>query len=115
MLTEQERIKTLHAKMDARKKAKEWRKTYAVGASGAVLAVSLFAVIIGGGAHRGGVTGIYSGSAMLYENAGGYVMAALVAFSSGVVITVLCIRRQKKKTGKGGTPKPDDEAGPLHG
>lgn len=42
------------------------------------------------------VPGLY-GATMLSEDAGGYVMVAIIAFSVAVVITVLCIRYREKK------------------
>lgn len=36
------------------------------------------------------------GSSLLYCNAGGYVLTGVLAFMTGVITTVFCIRRQKK-------------------
>jgi len=40
------------------------------------------------------------GSALLYSGAGGYVLAGVLTFTAGVVVTVLCIRKQEKNGGK---------------
>jgi len=46
--------------------------------------------------HRAGTTAM--GSFMLSTEAGGYILAAVIAFSIGVLITIICIRiRDKKK------------------
>lgn len=36
------------------------------------------------------------GAMLLYENAGGYVLAAVLSFAAAVVITVLCIKHKNK-------------------
>ena len=51
----------------------------------------------GGAAHSGGVAGTYSGAMMLFENAGGYILAAIIAFMAGVLITALLIKNRNKK------------------
>ena len=37
------------------------------------------------------------GAMLLYEDAGGYVLVAVVAFAAAVVITALCIRHRNKR------------------
>lgn len=71
-----------------------------------VLLVMLAAVI---GFLPGGGTGaardsVY-GSFLLSPEAGGYVLAAVIAFALGVVITLLCLRRRRM------TGKQDDREG----
>jgi H+/Cl- antiporter ClcA len=56
---------------------------------------------------QGYVPGLY-GSTMLFENAGGYVLVGVLAFSAAVVITVLCIRYREKKK-KDENSKEDEE------
>ena len=47
------------------------------------------------------------GAMLLREDAGGYVLVAVVSFSAAAVITVLCIRLRNRETqSKGGTGKP---------
>ena len=43
------------------------------------------------------VTGMY-GTILLHEDAGGYVLVAVISFTAAVVITALCIKIQKKRT-----------------
>ena len=48
------------------------------------------------------------GAMLLREDAGGYVLVAVVSFAAAVVITVLCFRlRSKENRRKDGTDKPN--------
>ena len=48
------------------------------------------------------------GSMLLREDAGGYVLVAVVSFAAAVVITALCFRlRSKENRRKDGTDKPN--------
>ena len=97
-MTTKERVESLHARMDALRRVRERRKTGLTGAACAVLALCLVWLIFDGGtAHAGGSAGLYSGATMLFENAGGYVLAAIIAFMAGVVITVVLMKKNKKK------------------
>ncbi len=51
----------------------------------------------GRAAHSGGVTDTYSGAMMLFKNAGGYILAAIIAFMAGVLITALLIKKKNRK------------------
>ena len=47
------------------------------------------------------------GAMLLREDAGGYVLVAVVSFAAAAAITALCIRlRNRKNQKKGGTNKP---------
>ena len=47
------------------------------------------------------------GAMLLREDAGGYVLVAVVSFAAAVVITALCFRLRNRETqSKGGTDKP---------
>ena len=47
------------------------------------------------------------GAMLLRENAGGYVLVAVVSFAAAVVITALCFRlKNREKQKKGGADKP---------
>ena len=100
----EERIQSLHARMNDLRRARERRKTNAVGGACIVLAVCLILLLFGGGmSYIGGPAGMYSGASMLFGNAGGYVLVALIAFTAAVIITVLCIRhRMRHKETLGG-------------
>ena len=48
------------------------------------------------------------GAMLLREDAGGYVLVAVVSFAAAAVITALCIRlRNRENQKKGGTDKPN--------
>ena len=50
------------------------------------------------------------GAMLLREDAGGYVLVAVVSFAAAAVITALCFRlRSREKQKKGGTGKPDPQ------
>ena len=50
------------------------------------------------------------GAMLLREDAGGYVLVAVVSFAAAVVITVLCFRlRIRENRKKDGTGKPDPQ------
>ena len=57
-----------------------------------VLVIGLFP---GGGTGSG--RSLY-GAFLLSREAGGYVLAAVIAFSLGVVVTLLCLNRRKQET-----------------
>ena len=101
MRTEDELILSLHARMARRRKKKEDRTTNALRALCVCFTVCLVPLVFGGAAHTGGTAGVYSGSAMLYESAGPYVLTALVAFMVGVTVTLLFMRLRKESTSHG--------------
>ena len=50
------------------------------------------------------------GAMLLREDAGGYVLVAVVSFAAAAAITALCFRlRSREKQKKGGTGKPDPQ------
>lgn len=96
MLTAEERVASLHLRMESLRRRRERRKTRALGASCAGLTLCLLLLIFGeGAAHPGGAAGMYSGAMMLFENAGGYVLTAVVAFAVGTLVTILCIKHRR--------------------
>ena len=110
-MTNEERIRSLHARTAALRRARERRKTGAAGVSCAVLAICLLFMIFsgGGGMHAGGAAGLFSGATMLFEGAGPYVLIAIIAFMAGTVITALCIRyRMKRGSGQDRAKKEEE-------
>ena len=92
-MTTDERVQILHARMDALRRTRERRRTAALSAAGVVLGVCLILLIFSGGAVSSSPLLVpYSGSTMLLENAGGYVLVAMIAFFLGVIVTT-AIRR----------------------
>ena len=106
MMTNEERIQALHARVAALQRQRERRKTVAVGAASVVMTVCLlFMVFGGGGIHPGGAAGLYSGATMLFEGAGPYVLIAVVAFMAGVIVSVAIIRHRKKEADQSDTTR----------
>ena len=101
-MTTQERIESLHKRMDAMKAVRERRKTSALGAAGVMLTLCLILLVFGkGGMRFNGAGGTYGGTSMLLEGAGGYVLVAVVAFFAGVVITIVLRRRHDRDVEEG--------------
>ncbi len=96
-MTPEERVLALHARMDDRRRMRERQKTAVNGSAGAVLTICLAILVFGGGGmHLGGAAGPYSGAALLFKDAGGYVLAAVLAFMAGVALTVFLLRRREQ-------------------
>ena len=97
MRTPEERIRALHARMEELTRARERRKTGFLGAGGVLLALCLVLVISAAGMpHLGGTATMYGGATLLYENAGGYVLVAVLAFTAGAVITAMLMKKHFK-------------------
>lgn len=92
MRTTEELILAVHARAVALRR----RRIASAGAASGVLAVALMALIgrLGGLAHRPAPEG-YAGASMLSDSAGGYVLAAVLAFMLGVIVTVAYIRKRR--------------------
>ena len=103
-MTAEERVASLHAKMDALRRVRERRKTGAIGAASLVLTICLILLVVSaGGQHPGGAAGLYSGATMLFEDAGSYVLIAIIAFMVGVIVTVTIMRRRMKEADQSNT------------
>ncbi len=103
-MTAEERVAALHQRMERRRR-NEKRKTAALGAACAGLSLCLLLIIFSGAAHAGGTGNMYSGSTMLFENAGGYVVTALLAFAIGAAVTLICRRRAERNRNKQTNPE----------
>ena len=100
-MTTEERVRSLHRKMEDLRHRREKRKTCAIGATGAVLTACLLLLIFGEGAAYGGSpANSYSGTMMLFENVGGYVLVGVISFTAAVIITVISIQWKKKQKEK---------------
>ena len=96
MRTQDERIRSLHLRMERRRRMLERRRTGVIGtAVAAVSACLVLAIGAGNTPHHGGTAGMYSGAAMLFADVGAYVLVALLAFMAGVVVTAFLIRRRQ--------------------
>ena len=78
----------------------------AMGALSGALVVCLIVVMYQvTNVHQTLMTGGGTGSSLLSESAGGYVLIAVIAFFTGAIITALAIRYRKR----GGTDQSDGE------
>ena len=62
----------------------------------------------------GAVQGLNGATMLLREDAGGYVLVAVVSFAAAAAITALCFRlgsREKQKKGGTGKPGPQEQEG----
>ena len=91
------RVELVKQRTLERRRRREKRRIYRLSALCVALLVglagTLWAVTVGGGTQLSG--GAF-GSMLLYEDAGGYVLVGVIAFSVAVVITVLCMKYKAK-------------------
>ena len=113
-MTAEERVAALHQRMERRRR-NEIRKTAALGAACAGLSLCLLLLIFGGAVHVGGTGSPYSGSTMLFENAGGYVVTALLAFALGTVVTLICRKSAERNRNKQRKPQEGTKNDPKGG
>ena len=93
-----ERIKELHHRAHKLEQQRAGRQAAIFGGISAVLLAALvFAAwrISGGAANLANET--FAGASLLDSSAGGYVLAAVIAFFVGVIITVVIFRFRKGK------------------
>lgn len=98
MRTQDERILKLHNRAKELKKQKEMRGLAISGSVSVFFAVLLVAVMLRTDSIYQSIAGSgFTGSSLLSENAGGYVLAAVAAFFIGVIITAIIYKCRKKK------------------
>ena len=96
MRTNEERIEMLHRRAAVLEKKREKDFLILSGISSCVLMVILGTVMfttIGVSTIDTGIQ--FTGSSLLSNDAGAYVLVAVISFTAAVIITVLCINRQK--------------------
>ena len=83
---------------DSIKKEREKRTIRALSGMTACFTMLFFAVVFSvSGSGTSSAPGSFLASFLLGSEAGGYVLVGVIAFLTGAVITVLCIRYKKKK------------------
>ena len=97
MRTPEERVAVMHSKMTALRQTRERRKTAALEVLGVTLTLSLAVLIFGRGQPLGSGPGSAFSGSMLFENAGGYVLTAIVAFMVGMAATLLGLQWRDRK------------------
>ena len=96
-MTAEERVASLHERMQARERERKRLRAAALGASCAGVAACLLWMILGDGARLGGTAGLYSGATMVFENAGPFVRTAVLAFAVGVALAAVLLRRREQE------------------
>ena len=95
-MTKEEMIKELHTRMKTRRIRREKRLTALLGLICFFPAAGLYMLALGSRGLIGRSTEMYTGSTMLFNEYGGYVLVGVIAFLIGVVLTVV-IRRHLEK------------------
>jgi len=95
MRTDQERILLMHRRAEELHRQTERRKMRYLSVSCVVLCVCLTGLtMMFSGIGHGMMTGTATATSLLEDSAGGYVLAAVLAFTAGVLITVILMRRR---------------------
>ena len=98
MRTDKERINRLHERARELQKKKERLVLAVSGGASTLLTVLLIAVMLRTDRVYQSIAGNgFTGSSLLSESAGGYVLAAVIAFFIGVVITAVIYRYRRRK------------------
>ncbi len=101
-MTKEERILELHRRVEQRRRKKEAGKTAVLGVMGGLLMVFQLIILVSEAGMHAGTAASYAGTMMLFDNVGGYVLTAVVAFMAGALITAAIKNRQpdEQKSGK---------------
>ena len=97
MRTTEERIEQLHRRAHEIKRESDKRAVRGWGGVSAALFVVLLVVTanLTGGMELADGSGL-TGSSLLGESAGGYVLAAVIAFFVGAIITAVIYKRRRR-------------------
>ena len=99
-------------KQRVRENTRRKRQRGIYGLSGACMLLCAALMQAAGTVVGPGQTAVWGvfGAMLLREDAGGYVLVAVVSFAAAAAITALCFRlRSREKQKKGGTGKPDPQ------
>lgn len=96
MRTAEERIEVLHSRAHALKMERNVAWMKGLGGASGTLALCLVVLlsVMGKGGHDISGSG-YAGTSLLSDDAGGYVLVAVIAFAVGVAITAILIRYRR--------------------
>ena len=99
MRSTDQRAALVHVRAQALARQKE-RKTFAgLSALSLCLLMALtWTIVQCAGAGHGLSPGELTGSSLLADSAGGYVLVAVLSFTAAVAVTTLCFRFQRKQT-----------------
>ena len=95
MRTDQERILLMHKRAEELRRQAERRKMRLLCATCAALFVCLIGVtmMLSGFGHEI-MSGTATATSLLADSVGGYVLVAVLAFMTGVLVTVILMRRR---------------------
>ena len=97
MRTTEERIASLHSRAGTIKRRREKRVLTALGSLSVLTVCLLIAIVIhADGLFHGVMSSQFTGSSLLSDGAGGYVLAALTAFFAGVIITAVIYKLRNR-------------------
>ena len=97
MRTQEERIRQLHIRAAEMQRRAERRKITGLGSFCiGVLALLLVCMAQVNSSLQNAMNVDIQGSSLLDESAGGYVLAAVLAFFAGVIITAMIYQRRRK-------------------
>ena len=100
MSTAEERIERMHKRAEQLQKNHDKKVVNALGTLSAFTGLLLIAVSVYIIGVPGAVTdAAMAGSSLLSENAGGYVLVAVISFTVAVLVTALCLKSQMRKRG----------------
>ena len=98
MRTTDEIIHAVHARSETLRRKREKVRLALMGGAGAVLTCLLVLMISDfGGLQHEVLPTEYAGASLLADSAGGYVLAAVIAFMAGVIVMVVRQSRIKKQ------------------
>lgn len=97
MRTAEEQLRRMHMRAAEIKRQEDRSRLRALGSLSGVLLVCLIAVLQQlQSLHHEILTGQSTGSSLLDESAGGYVLAAVIAFLAGVIITAVIYKHRNR-------------------
>ena len=97
MRTPEKRISELHKRAGRLQRKKDRRQIAGLGSVSAFFAVLLAATLVQtDGLSQSASEGQFTGSSLLSEATGGYILAAVLAFFAGVIITAAIFRYRRK-------------------
>ena len=97
MRTAEEQLRRMHMRAAEIKREEDRSRLRALGSLSGVLLVCLIVVLQQlQSLHHEILTGQSTGSSLLDESAGGYVLAAVIAFLAGVIITAVIYKKRNR-------------------
>ena len=110
MKSAEERLALMHQRAQMLERKRNRAILLVSGGSGTVLALCLLGLMrLFTAPLAGDAKGLFTGSSLLSESAGGYVLAAVLAFMAGVGVTALCLKRRRQPRQSRAEPEKETE------